>query len=186
MKPPLATVARRWIWSPPPKLWKLFALLRNVPSQLCRPRFPAEAKYVTPAALTPSTASATAPSWKKGSWREKMSSATIWAPAFFSTVLLVALPAGPGPPPREDHVRYPGRGVVDDLRLIESDMTPTFTPAPLTPSARAAGPLCAASPAEVTAPTSVPSAASVPVAVMAETAWVTSRAAMSSARETGT
>src|SRR5215218_8397084 len=44
MKPPLATVARRWIWSPAPKLWKLFALLRNVPSQLCRPRLPAEAK----------------------------------------------------------------------------------------------------------------------------------------------
>ena len=69
--------------------------------------------------------------------------------------------------------------------LIESDITPTFTPAPLTPRARAAGPLWAASPADVTEPTSVPSTASVPVAVIAEIPWVTSRLAAASARPTG-
>ena len=60
--------------------------------------------------------------------------------------------------------------------LIESDITPTFTPAggPERPGGR---PVCAASPAEVTAPTSVPPvscpASSVPHAVTGEIARVT-------------
>ena len=46
--------------------------------------------------------------------------------------------------------------------LIESEITPTFTPAPVVPMARACGPWWAASPWERVPPVSVPSAASMP------------------------